>query len=213
MNDRARSGRPKRLSPEQVDAVITSLSQGVVLLGAHEAKRLPYSSWAKFCTTSPVAIKVLEESRVTPRHLLRACKATLPALKRVKIQLRVWLKPDTKAERVATCEILKDKAEEWFNSVVWVDAKTLYICPTSAYAWINTADMLGHSMLVREDRRIKPKPSQMVKVKFYVAVNALAGPVALVFTTGTTGMRADRVQPPYLVSLTYGRDSFLYSGL
>ena len=81
--------------------------------------------------------------------------------------------------------------------MVWVDAKTLYICPESAFAWMNTADMMAHSMLGREDRRIRTKPSQLVKIKFYIAVSALVGPVCLVFTTGTTNMPANRVTPPY----------------
>lgn len=207
VNDAPRSGRPKKLSSEQIDTVITALSQGWVLLGANEAKRLPYSSWSDFITNCPAARTVLATTGVTPRHLLRACQATLPTLKRVKIQLRVWLKPATRAERIATSQILLGKADEWFQSVVWVDAKTLYICPKSAFAWVNTADMMSHQMLVREDRRIRTKPSQMVKIKFYIAVNALCGPVTMVFTTGTTGMSADRVNPPYTVSLTYGRGS------
>ena len=213
VNDAPRTGRPRKVSKEQIDTLITALSQGWLLMGVHEAKRLPYSSWAHFCKNCPAAITVLQSTGVTPRHLLRACQATLPTLKRAKIQLRVWLKPATKAERVATSQILLGKTFEWFKSVVWVDAKTLYICPKSAHAWINTADMMAHSMLVREDRRIKTKTSQVVKIKFYIAVNALCGPVTMVFTTGTTGMRADRVNPPYTVSLTYGREHLSYRGV
>ena len=202
VNDAPRSCRPKKLTRDGIDQVITALSQGWVLMGANEPKKMPYSSWSQFCRMCPTAIRVLQATGVTRRHLLRACQATLPSLKRKKIQLRVWLKPETKAERVATSQHLLGKTKEWFESVVWVDAKTLYICPKSAFAWINTADMMAHSMLVREDRRVRTKPSQLVKLKFYIAVSALVGPVCLVFTTGTTGMPANRVNPPYTVSLT-----------
>jgi hypothetical protein len=211
--DAPRSGAPRRLSQQQIDVAITALSQGWLLLGANEATRKPYSSWLDFCTNCPTASNILQSTGVHPRHLLRACKATLPTLKRAKIQLRVWLKPATKAERVSKSQTLLGMTDGWFQSVVWVDAKTLYISPKSAFAWINTADMMAHSMLVREDRRIKPKPSQMVKIKFYIAVNAMYGPVAMVFTTGTTGMTADRANPPYTVSLTYDRGALLYFAL
>ena len=195
--DAPRSGAPKKLKEEHVDAVITSLSFGYIRLDTSGPTRVPFSSWSFFTNNDPTAVSVLASTGVTPRHLLRACQATLPTLKRKKIQLRVWLRPATKAERVADSQTLLGKTDRWFFSVVWVDAKTLYINPTTAYAWVNTADMAGHK-LEREDRRVRPKKSLAVKLKFYIAVNALYGPVALVWVTGTTGMAADRLPIPYL---------------
>lgn len=203
VDDAPRSGRPKQLSEQHVDAVITALSYGYLRLDSTGPTRVPFSSWSFFTNYDPTAISVLSATKVTPRHLLRACLATMPTLKRKKIQLRVWLRPATKAERVADCQNLLGKTDRWFQSVIWVDAKTLYINPTTAYAWVNTADMAGHT-LEREDRRVRPKPSQAVKLKFYIAVNALMGAVALVWVTGTSGLTAARLPIPYLPYMVSG---------
>ena len=198
VKDRPRAGRPKKLTSVWVDAVLTDLSKGYARDDSTGRKLVPYRSWSQFCCNSPVADACLSTTRVTPRHLLRVCLAALPTLKRVKIQLRVWLKPVTKQARVDECEKLLLKSVDWMDAVIWCDGKTLYINPTTAYAWVNTADMSPHD-LVREDRRVRVRGGDQVKLKFYIAVNAKVGPVKLVWVTGTTELTADRVSPPYQV--------------
>lgn len=127
--------------------------------------------------------------------------ATVPTLKRVKIQVKVWLKPEIKSQRVAAAAKLLDLPPAWFESVVWLDCKTMYINPSSYYAWVDTATMSPHD-LVKEDKRCRARGKELVKLKFYIAVNAKCGPVALVWVTGTSGLAYDRFPPPrgpYLV--------------
>lgn len=202
VTDAPRSGRPKKLSQAWVDRVITALSHGYERIDTTGTKRLPYRTWSQFCRESPVAAACLGATKVTPEHLLRVCMQTLPTLKRVKIQFKVWLKPAVKAQRIADSTTLLSKPSSWFKAVVWLDAKTLYINPTSCYAWINTATMSPHE-LTREDKRVRARGKELVKLKFYIAVNALCGPVKLVWVTGTTGMAYDRNQVPYLVRLAF----------
>lgn len=196
VGDAPRSGRPKKLTEEWVDACITALSQGYERMDASGPKRVPFRTWTQFCQNCPTAIACLAATGVIAAHLLRACMLALPTLKRVKIQVRVWLKPEIKQQRVTVSNLLLAKPVEWFNAVVWLDCKTLYINPTSSFAWVNTAAMSPHD-LVREDRRCRARGKELVRLKFYIAVNALLGPVALIWVTGTTGLTYDRRPPPY----------------
>lgn len=201
VEDAARYGRPKKLTKEWVDRCITALSHGCEKVAATGTKRVPYRTWAQFCQNCPVAIECLEETGVTPAHLLRTCLATLPSLKRVKIQIKVWLKPEIKEQRVAAAARLLELPPAWFERVVWLDCKTMYINPTNFYAWVDTATMSPND-LVKADKRCRARGKELVKLKFYIAVNALCGPVALVWVTGTTGLAYDRCLPPqgpYLV--------------
>lgn len=195
--DAPRSGRPKQLTAGWIDQIITALSQGYIRIETTGPKRVPFRTWSQFCSWSPIARACLEATKVTQAHLLRACQLSLPTLKRVKIQLKVWLAPATKAARVAASTKLLAKPAAWFNSVVWLDAKTLYINPKNTYAWVNTAAMSPHD-LVREDKRFKARGKELIKLKFYIAVNALCGPVALVWVTGTTGLKCNRLPIPFL---------------
>lgn len=206
VSDAARSGRPRKLTEDWVDRLITALSHGYERMDSTGRKRLPYRTWSQFCRECPVAADCLAQTKVTPGHLLRVCMQALPTLKRVKIQFRVWLKPAVKAQRVADSTTLLSKPISWFKAVVWIDAKTLYINPTSCYAWINTATMSPHD-LTREDKRVRARGKELVKLKFYIAVNALCGPVKLVWVTGTTGMAYDRNPVPYLVRLAFNEGS------
>ena len=201
VEDAVRSGRPKKLTEEWVDRVITALSQGYEMPTSTGTKTVPYRTWTQFCQNSTVAMECLEATGVTPAHLLKICQLTLPTLKRVKIQVKVWLRPEIKAQRVAAATKLLDLPSSWFESVVWMDCKTMYINPTTYYAWVDTATMSPNS-LVKEDKRCRARGKELVKLKFYIAVNALYGPVALIWVTGTTGLAYDRLAPPqgpYLV--------------
>lgn len=201
VHDAPRSGRPRQLTQEWLDQCITALSAGYPRTDATGIKMVPYRTWSQFCKNSPTAQACLEATRVTPAHLLKACMKALPTLKRVKIELKVFLKPENKAARVAACETLLAKTADWFDAVVWLDCKTMYINPTTSYAWVNTAAMSPND-LVREDRRVNARGKELVKLKFYIAVNAKLGAVALVWVTGTKGLKYDRRPPPlkpYLV--------------
>ena len=209
MEDAARSGRPKKLTEEWVDSCITALSHGYEMETTTGTKRVPYRTWAQFCQNCPTAMQCLEATGVTPAHLLKTCLATLSSLKRVKIQVKVWLKPEIKAQRMAAAAKLLELPPAWFEGVVWLDCKTMYINPTSFYAWVDTATMSPHD-LVKEDKRCRARGKELVKLKLYIAVNALCGPVALVWVTGTTGLAYDRFPPPQGPYLVIREDSLHY---
>jgi len=195
VEDAPRSGRPNKLTEDWVDRCITALSHGFEMPTSTGTKTVPYRTWSQFCQNDPTALECLEETGVTPAHLLRTCVATVPTLKRVKIQVKVWLKPEIKSQRVAAAAKLLDLPPAWFESVVWLDCKTMYINPTNYYAWVDTATMSPHD-LVKEDKRCRARGKELVKLKFYIAVNAKCGPVALVWVTGTSGLAYDRFPPP-----------------
>lgn len=195
--DAPRAGRPKQLTTDWIDNLITALSQGYIRIETTGPKRVPFRTWSQFCQWSPIARACLEVTKVTSAHLLRACQLSLPTLKRVQIHLKVWLAPATKAARVAASTKLLTKHADWFKSVVWVDAKTLYINPKNTYAWVNTAAMSPHEF-VREDKRFRARGKELIRLKFYIAVNALCGPVSLIWVTGTTGLKSDRLPIPFL---------------
>lgn len=195
LEDDKHTGSPRRLSAAHVEEALQGLLEGEQKGDTREA----WASFAEYCRKSAVAADVLAGSGVTEKHLLRALKAALPTLKRVRIEVRVFLSPETKQARVDAAKELLEKPKEWFDATVWADAKVLYVCPKSRKAWVDTATFDENDTVV-EDKRAAAKGKQLIKLKLYLAVNSLVGAVHLVYVTGTTGLRADRVDPPYTVS-------------
>jgi hypothetical protein len=190
-----RTGRPSRLSPENVDECILALVEGQQT----EEGAKPYESFAAFCRDSPIALEVLAGSKVTEKHLLRTMKAVLPTLQRIPIEIRVFLTAENKEARVQAAKAMLRKPQKYFKATIWADAKVLYAQPKSRKAWVDTAKFSEDDTVV-EDKRLKKKQSDYIKLKFYLAVNSELGAVHLKFVTGTTGMKGDRQDPPYLVS-------------
>lgn len=194
--DRPRSGRPPKLSTQQVKQCITALTKNRVV----GTKKEPYQSWKQFTRSNPVAVKIIEEAKVTACQLRRRCKAEKPSLVRRKVYLKPYLDEEHRAKRVAACKLLLRQPDHMFNATCFTDHKKFWVNPVAKYAWIDRDTYEGP--LIKEDRRLLKTKDYNIKINYSITVNPLAGPVNFTILTGTTGYPGDRVDPPFLVSHT-----------
>lgn len=126
-------------------------------------------------------------------YLLQCMKKFDPTLTQKQAKARPALSEAQKADRKEKAAILIAKDDNYFKRVFWIDAKTIYMTPMRGrYAWNNC----NHQHRVIEDERFKPS-RKVVKLNYYACVNYLKGPVAIIFVTGTTGLKSK-----YKVNLT-----------
>lgn len=194
VSDRPRSGRPPKLSSQQVEQCITALTKDRVVGTDKE----PYRNWKAFTRSNPVAIEILKSSQVSAVQLRRRCKAVKPSLGRVKIKRKPYLSEQHKENRVTACKQLLRQPDYKFNATCYTDSKKFYINPVDKHAWIDRATYTGP--LVVEDRRLLKTKDYNIKINYSITVNPLVGAVHFAPLTGTTGYRGDRVDPPFLVS-------------
>jgi transposase len=187
------AGRKPTLTEEQVVELLECL-----LAWKKEGRRFPWSSIKKFMTGHPRVKEIVAATNASVKAVTRALKRWLPSLGRARIEVRPKLTPKQKHARVMACKRLLRLPFRKFQDTVWIDAKVLYVNLKFRHGWIDTADTPGQD-LVQESVMSKSKHAKMIKLKYYAAVNADVGPVAIVFTTGTTGMPATRRDPPYMV--------------
>ena len=194
--DRPRSGRPQKLFPQQVKQCIPALTKNRVV----GTKKEPYQSWKQFTRSNPVAVKIIEEAKVTAGQLRRRCKAEKPGLVRRKVYLKPYLDEEHRAKRVAACKLLLRQPDHMFNATCYTDHKKFWVNPVAKYAWIDRDTYEGP--LIKEDRRLHKTKDYSIKINYSITVNPLVGPVNFTILTGTTGYKGDRVDPPFLVSHT-----------
>lgn len=70
------------------------------------------------------------------------------------------------------------------RTYVFVDAATIVAVPLGGLVWADKL-RLGPDVLVFEDPRLNNDP---IIIKYYAAVNAIHGPMHIIFVTGTTDL-------------------------
>jgi len=75
-----------------------------------------------------------------------------------------------------------DLLQHYLYRCVWIDSKVFYVCPSTQQLWTQT----DPSMTAAEAEGLK-----MVKLVYYIAVNAILGPVYIELVTGTSEHEAD----------------------
>ena len=166
--DRPRSGRPQKLSP-QVKQCITALTKNRVV----GTKKEPYQSWKQFTRGNPVAVKIIEEAKVTAGQLRRRCKAEKPGLVRRKVYLKPYLDEEHRAKRVAACKFLLRQPDHMFNATCYTDHKKFWVNPVAKYAWIDRDTYEGP--LIKEDRRLHKTKDYSIKINYSITVNGNMG--------------------------------------
>jgi hypothetical protein len=108
-----------------------------------------------------------------------------PGLCRVRLNLKPKLSPKNKQRRIEACKKLLSRYQQQLQWVVWIDAKVLYVDVKHRYGWIDKATT-AHEDLPIEHKLCHTKINDCMKLRYYAAVNAVEGHVALIFCTGTT---------------------------
>lgn len=120
-----------------------------------------------------------------PASLWRRMKERHPGLSRRLLRFVRKRKSAERQQRVAYCSKLlampAAARQRYLARVVWLDAKKLYIVPTSQLVYApKGAD------LVVEDRRVPDSWRAAKKINYYCAVNAVVGAITWLPVTGTT---------------------------
>jgi len=184
------SGRPRKLSLKDAKACLDQLFKW-----REAGLRGPYRSLHDLVKNSSVVSKIVSRTGASKRTLLRAMQEICPTLQFKKLKVKAKLTEHHKQKRVEVCTKHLGVSDKTLETVVWIDAKTMYMNITHRYGWVDAS-----KEDVFETKRTSSRKANIIKLKYYIAVNARVGAVALHFYTGTTGMPAQRDGTIYLVS-------------
>lgn len=124
------------------------------------------------------------ELGVSARTLQRAMRREEPLCRQVRQAIKRALSAANRDQRSAACSRLLTWPLSWLLRTFWLDAATIYVIPKSQAAFVPPE----FQDRVASDPRLPSHISKATKLKFYICVNAVVGPVALVFVTGTTDL-------------------------
>lgn len=178
---------PHEAAKQCVDAVLNWREAG--LAG-------PYRSLRDLIAKSEVVADIMQQTGASQRTLARAMQRLCPTLSYKRLVVKAKLTATHKQQRVAVCSKHLQVPDSTLETVVWIDAKTMHMNITDRYGWVDSS-----KEDIYETTHSSTKKSNIIKLKYYIAVNARLGAVLLVFNTGTTGMPAERDGKTYLVGL------------
>lgn len=182
LNTKSKKWKKIKLSNQVLANCVEQLASG----GQGLYKDIGYSSINEAVRDNTYLKWVVSTKKVSLGYLIQCMKKYDPTLSQKQAKARPALTDAQKADRQEKATILAQKDDNYFKRVFWIDAKTMYMTPMRArYAWSNSK----HQHLVIEDERFKPS-RKVVKLNYYACVNQLKGAVAIVFVTGTTGLKS-----------------------
>lgn len=177
----AAPGAKKKLPKHAVKQAIELLYQG----WESEGKQLAFTSMNEALQHNAGLAAILTQYNVKPDTLLKRMRALLPSLKKRLLRVKRQLTPEQQQARLeAVNTLLHNWPVERLQHVMWVDATTIIVRPRGIKVYLPP----GSRALVFRDERLNCHSSNIMKLKFYICVNAILGPVALVFTSGTTDL-------------------------
>jgi hypothetical protein len=148
----------------------TSIMEALDGMMAH-----PYLVWVK------QSFNVGNDYHTLLRHMMEVDADLCHAKRSAKHKFS----PEQKQKRIAYCQgwLAKGPAVllSELLSVVWIDSKKGFVGCTGEWVWTS------RETTYQPDFPVDPKLFGKVALNFYIAVNALIGPVSLVFVSGTTG--------------------------
>lgn len=187
------SGRKRKLTVEQVVACHYE-AVNWFLSGRYQ----PYCSIQELVENNEKVQLVVQQSGVSLRTLRRRLTEMYPAFHFGHLRARPYLTEQHRANRMQAAELHLQATEQKLSAVVWGDEKILRMSVEHGVGWFD----------IGGDDYFHPPPSpkhkgKTVTLKYFIAVNAVLGPVYLKFFTGTSGLEADREGHAYRVSSAY----------
>lgn len=187
------SGRKEKLTEAQVEEVCQAV------IGWKKAGRqLPYETYEDAAENCETFKRVLAESGAALGTLVNRIKAKHPKFGRYQLTVRWKLSARNKTDRVSKCEKLLAEYREQLHKVVHLDAKTVLMYEKVIHGLIDLSEPYSVCRFAPAKRGGK-----IIRVKYYAAVNAVLGPVFMMFYTGTTGMPSTREGLNYKVSYIF----------
>lgn len=172
-------GRPRALSDAAAAAAVKVLWAGYEA----EGQQRFYTSIEAACKGSVQLAAVVEQHGITPRTLLSAMQRVEPRCRRQLLVVKRPHSPENRRQRVRCCEQLGDWSLNRLLRTCWIDAATIWLVPKNMKVFAPP-----HVHMVETDARHPTHSTKIRKLRFYICINALLGPVALQFITGTTDL-------------------------
>jgi hypothetical protein len=175
------AGPTCQLPDEAAQEAVEVLYQGYV----SEGRQLAFTSIGEAIALSPRLQAILAQYQVQPETLRRRMKEVHPEVRRRLQRAKRLLTPELKADRLRDCtHLLLHWPLSKLRRVFWMDATTIIIKPRGMKVYLPP----GHPHLVISDDRFPTHSSHIQKMKFYICINAILGPVGIEFISGTTDL-------------------------
>lgn len=175
-------GRPRKVTDTEAAAAVQWLWAGYEA----EGEQRYYTSIEAACELSPKLAACVAAHDIKPRTLLAAMRRVEPKCRRQLTVVKRPHSPENRKQRVRCCEQLEGWSLSRLQRTCWIDAATIWLVPKNMKVF---APPGVH--LVLTDSRHPTHSSKIRKLRFYICVNALLGPVALRFITGTTDLEGN----------------------
>lgn len=185
-DDKPRSGRKSKLPDGVAEQAINIIAQGFTNpdTGAQEYfKNIDHAR-----RLSSVFNQLVEDSGMTEMSFLRRLKQQYASLGFKRLNLRKLLTPDEKSERITCAAHIMNLTEKQLLMTFYVDHKKMYLNCRNRRLLV-VSDRLPIGAYLRDPLKCVGRKQDKVVLSFYAMVNALEGPVGLVFVTGTTGKK------------------------
>jgi hypothetical protein len=184
------SGRKRKLTDAQAEILALEL-----LNWAQAGRKGPYKSIKELRKHSPVAAHIISTTEASDQLVVAAIKKVEPRFTYKLLTVKQKLTPNQRKARLRVAQQHMRVRARTLQRVVWIDAKTMYMTIKTRRGWV---------LVDNEEPFETTRPASKknpTTLRYYIAVNYLAGTVYIRFITGTTGMPADRdPSRPYLVS-------------
>jgi hypothetical protein len=177
---KAKPGRPHKIPAEILQQCTKAFIQGFKVNGRFR----PFTSIKQAWKKCEMVRNTCEQYNTKPRGLLRMMKAKHKSLRKIRKRMRSPFTAEQKTARMNIAARLYNKPTETLNRVFFIDAKKIHVLPKDMAVWVDAKQ----DEFVLEDRRAPASSTAGVTLQFYAMVNAVAGPVAFAFTTGTSGL-------------------------
>lgn len=175
------TGRRRKLDNETLDRAV-----GIFVAGNQQQDQpQPFSGINEALELSTDLNEIVTAHDMHPRTLLRNMQKALPSLKKCKEDLRPVLTERLKQQRLDACKQLLGYSDQYFRRIFFLDAKTMHIVPEAREVWVDTSQ----PMPIRTDSRKPRSGKDRRTLHFYAMVNWCVGPVALIYVTGTSGLK------------------------
>jgi hypothetical protein len=183
-----RTGRRRKVTDEEVKDVIYSLCKGFFVKGEHgQDVWRGYSSLRDAVESGKALVinRIMADSNISVSGLWRRMTVYWPHIRhqRRRVDVKAALTPEVKAERMRGAAELRRWPTKKLDTVIWIDAKKLYITPGNMSVYTVDPDEV-----VEDPRLPQGKFSSGTQLHYYAGVNSFTGVASFVWVTGTTGM-------------------------
>jgi hypothetical protein len=200
VEDMPRSGRPPKISDAEAADMARIFKGGmIVTVVGDDGQSVPvghryYTGIKDAIAYNPQIAQFVHDKDITPQTLLERMLRADDQLVVKSLDVKPAFTADQMKERVWVARQLLRSSQDELSWVVWVDCGSivLYRQTTSCSVYMSTEDP-AYTEVMPQLPGGRQKP---IVLSFFMAVNALLGPVYLEFVTGTTELRrADTFRP------------------